>query len=408
MRDYLHLLRATGGLRESGLVSSAVLALTAIAFFRIALLPEFGRDLSMSTFQLGMLTTTFGIGRLVADLPGGHFADRFRAGSLMAVAAGGVALGSLILGLSGAPLWVYVAAFVLGISSATTNATGMTFFSTVGGPGHRGTSMAVFSAALLGGQALGPAVGGLLSAAGGWRLTMFVATAAASVTAIVLLTTQLKEPWPTAASQARLSPPGSRERTPLVYLAVLQGVSFAVFLTLGAVPQTLVPLIGAGDLGLGTAAIGLALGLGGLARFVGTFLGGWLSDRVSRKAALVPGLIGQAAGVALLALEPSLIAWLSAIIIMSLASFAVSVAATIVGDITEPGQVGARLGRFRFVGDLGLITGPLVVSALFEGVGRATAFGFVALVLMVAAFLSWRLFPDRLNGEVGDERKDPT
>ena len=372
MRDYLQLLRATGGLRESGLVSTAVLALTAIAFFRTALLPEFGRDLSMSTFQLGLLTTAFGIGRLAADLPGGHLADRIRARRLMAVSAGGVALGSLILGLAVVPIGAYVAAFVLGISSATTNATGMTFFSNVGGDGHRGTSMAVFSAALLGGQAVGPAVGGLLSSASGWRPTMFVATAAALAVATVLLVTQSNQPSQSAASPGHLYPPASREGTSPVSLAVLYSVSFAVFLTLGAVPQTLVPLIGADDLGLGTAAIGLALGVGGLARFAGTFLGGWLSDRISRKAALVPGLIGQAAGVALLALEPSLVAWLGAIVIMSLASFAVPVAATVLGDITEPGQIGARLGRFRFVGDLGLITGPLVVSALFEGVGRAT------------------------------------
>ena len=243
-------------------MSTAVLALTAIAFFRIALLPEFGRDLSMSTFQLGMLTTTFGIGRLAADLPGGHLADRIRARRLMAVSAGGVALGSLILGLSVVPLGAYVAAFVLGISSATTNATGMTFFSNVGGDGHRGTSMAVFSAALLGGQAVGPAVGGLLSSASGWRLTMFVATAAALAVAAVLLVTQSNQPSPSAASPGHLSPTASREGTTPVSLAVLYSVSFAVFLTLGAVPQTLVPLIGADDLGLGTAAIGLALGVG--------------------------------------------------------------------------------------------------------------------------------------------------
>ena len=408
MRDYLQLLRATGGLRESGLVSTAVLALTAIAFFRTALLPEFGRDLSMSTFQLGMLTTAFGIGRLAADLPGGHLADRIRARRLMAVSAGGVALGSLILGLAVVPLGAYVAALVLGISSATTNATGMTFFSNVGGDGHRGTSMAVFSAALLGGQAVGPAVGGLLSSASGWRPTMFVATAAALAVATVLLVTQSNQPSQSVASPGHLYPPASREGTTPVSLAVLYSVSFAVFLTLGAVPQTLVPLIGADDLGLGTAAIGLALGVGGLARFAGTFLGGWLSDRVSRKAALVPGLIGQAAGVALLALEPSLVAWLGAIVIMSLASFAVPVAATVLGDITEPGQIGARLGRFRFVGDLGLITGPLVVSALFEGVGRATAFGFVALVLTVTAVFSWRMLPDRHRGQYADHGGDST
>ena len=393
MRDYLERLRVSGGLREPSLVSAAVLTLTAIAFFRVALLPEFGRELSMSTFRLGMVTTVFAVGRLAADLPGGHFADRLSARRLMALSAGGVALGSLLLGLSLDVLLVYVASFVLGVSSATTNATGMTFFSNVGGTSHRGTSMAVFSAALLGGQALGPAVAGLLSSATGWRFAMYVGAGTAAVVAVVLIWTRSNPAVrATERPKGQVSSPEARERRS-TSLLVLQGVSFAVFLTLGAVPQTLVPLIGADELGLATAAIGLALGLGGLARFMGTILGGWLSDRISRKAALVPGLLGQAAGVALLAVEPTVAIWLGAIAIMSLASFAVPVAATILGDIVEPSQVGTHLGRFRFVGDLGLITGPLVVSALYEGVGRVPAFLFVAFVLTLSAVFSWRLLP---------------
>jgi MFS family permease len=155
-----------------------------------------------------------------------------------------------------------------------------------------------------------------------------------------------------------------------------------------------VPIIGADELGLGTATIGLALGLGGLARFVGTFIGGRLSDRVSRKAALVPGLLVQGSGVALLAIEPSVATWLAAIVVMSLASYAVSVAATVLGDITDPSRVGTQLGRFRFVGDLGLIAGPLLVTGLFEGLGRVVAFLFVAGVLSAAALLSWRFLPE--------------
>ena len=394
MRDYLHRLRVTRGLREPGLVSTAVLALTAIAFFRVALLPELGRDLSMSTFQLGAVTTVFAVGRLIADLPGGHFADRLRATSLIALSATGVALGSLLLGLSVATLTVYGAAFVLGVSSATTNATGMTFFSNVAEDGHRGTSMAVFSAALLGGQALGPAVAGLISAAGGWRLAMLVGAVGAAAMALVLLMTRPRQPAPYSVRPAGGSRSHDTKSPRLGSLVVLQSVSFAVFFTLGAVPQTLVPLIGADDLGLTTAAIGLALGLGGFARFVGAIVGGRLSDRVSRRAALVPGLLVQAAGVSLLALEPTVVTWLSAIVIMSLASFAVSVAATILGDITEPSRIGTQLGRFRFVGDTGLIAGPLVVSSLFEGWGRVPAFGLVALVLIVPAVLSWRFLPD--------------
>ena len=401
MRGYLHQLRVSGGLREPGLVSGAVLTLTAIAFFRVALLPELGRELAMTTFQLGLVTTIFAVGRLVADLPGGHFADRVRARSLIALSAVGVAAGSLVMGVSVAALTIYIGAFALGVSSSTTNATGMTFFSNVGGDSHRGTSMAVFSAALLGGQALGPAVAGVLASAGGWRLAMFVASAVATVTAVVLLLSKPGQSVLATAPRWGGEPdPVGAGRPHLVPVLVLQSVSFAVFLTLGAVPQTLVPLIGADDLGLGTAAIGLALGLGGIARFAGTIVGGILSDRVSRKAALVPGLMVQAAGVALLALEPSVASWLSAIVIMSLASFAVPVAATILGDITDSSRVGTQLGRFRFVGDLGLIAGPVVVSALFEAAGRTAAFAFVALVLVVPAVLAWRFLPDSLDRPV--------
>ena len=159
MRGYLHQLRVSGGLREPGLVSGAVLTLTAIAFFRVPLLPELGRELAMTTFQLGLVTTIFAVGRFVADLPGGHFADRVRARSLIALSAVGVAAGSLVMGMSVAALTIYIGAFALGVSSSTTNATGMTFFSNVGGDSHRGTSMAVFSAALLAGTgalAIGP------------------------------------------------------------------------------------------------------------------------------------------------------------------------------------------------------------------------------------------------------------
>jgi MFS family permease len=127
---------------------------------------------------------------------------------------------------------------------------------------------------------------------------------------------------------------------------------------------------------------------------VGTIVGGRLSDALSRKAALVPGLLVQAAGVALLALRPTVVIWVTAIVTMSLASFAIPVAATILGDISDPTRVGKQLGRFRFVGDIGLISGPLIVTAIFGSVGRVAAFLFVAGALAIAGILSWRLLPE--------------
>ncbi|MGH8871377.1 MAG: MFS transporter [Acidimicrobiia bacterium] len=395
MRDYLERLRATVGLVEPGMLAVAILLLTSLVFFRVALLPEFGRDLSMTTLQLGAVTTVFALGRLLADLPGGHLADRYPARGLLSVSAAGLGVASLVMGLSQSTLPLYAAAMLLGVASSTNNATGMTYFSNVGGTALRGTSMAVFSAGLLGGQALGPAAAGLIATAADWRFAMFVAASVGALVSVTLAFTSERraplpavEPSPTTADTIKGGGPS------LGSMLVLQGVSFASFLTLGAVAQTLVPVVGSDELGLSAAGLGLALGAGGLARFVGTLVGGRLSDLVSRKTALVPGLLVQAAGVGLLTFRPTPVLFVTAIVVMSLASFAIPVAATIVGDLAVPGGVGKQLGRFRFAGDLGLISGPLLVSGLYQQWGREVAFSAVAGILTLSALVSFRLLPE--------------
>lgn len=393
MREFREHLRSRAGLAGPSLVAGAVLTLTSLAFFRVALLPEFGAELAMSTVELGAVATVFGLGRLAADLPGGHLADRVGAVRLMVATGVGIAGGSLLLGTATVPWVVLAAALLLGLSSSVTNATGMTFFSTVAGTGFRGTSMALFSAGMLGGQALGPAVAGLLAGAWGWRTALLIGAGLALAVSIALMlgpTTGVTSP-PGPAKAMVGKEKAARPSRKVVF--ILQSVPFAVFLTLGSVFHTLVPVIGADDLGLGAAAIGLALGAGGLGRLAGTLVGGRISDRVSRKAALVPALALQGGGVALLALPPSVGSWLGAIVVMSLASFAVPVAATILGDLSDPGRIGARFGRFRFTGDVGLVVGPLAITAIYDGLGRVVAFLLVAGLLLAVAVAA-RSLPD--------------
>lgn len=395
MREYIATLRTQGALVGAGVVAGSVLVITALAFFRVTLLPAFGAELRMTTVQLGAVTTVFAVGRLIADLPGGHLADRIGALTLMAVSSFGVAASSLLFGLAPVAALVFVAAFVLGVSSSVTNATGMTYFSILGGAATRGTAMAVFSAGLLGGQALGPTAAGILASVWGWRTAMVAASVAAAVVGVALL----RRPRRHVTGEERGEPAAARPeaapaRPRLRHMVVLQSVSFAMFFTLGSIPQTLIPVIGASELGLGSAAIGIALGIGGATRLVGTLIGGRLADRVSRKAALVPGLVVQALGVALLALPHSVVSWLAAIVLMSLASFAISVAGTVLGDLTSRERVGRQMGRFRFVGDLGLIAGPLVVAWLYDAVDPVVAIGSVVALLLGVATLCRVLLPE--------------
>ncbi|MPZ54533.1 MAG: MFS transporter, partial [Acidimicrobiia bacterium] len=303
-------------------------------------------------------------------------------------------VGSLALGLAGSALPVYLAIFLLGLASATTNGTGMTYYSNVGGPGFRGTAMAVFSASLLGGQAIGPAVGGLIATVGDWRLAMYVAAGVASVLMVGMTLGTRANRSKTVTSTVDPPVPGSGGEIPWWVTALVHSVPFVVFMTLGSVPQTLVPIVGSDQLGLSAAGIGLGLGAGGLARFIGTIIGGRLSDLVSRKAVLVPGLLGQAIGVGILAFPLTLVSWVAAIVLMSLASYAVSVAATVVGDLADPSRVGTHLGRFRFWGDIGLVVGPITISAIYERAGSSAAFLVVAGLLTAVGLACLKLLPE--------------
>ncbi|GIU93133.1 MAG: hypothetical protein KatS3mg011_2039 [Acidimicrobiia bacterium] len=81
-----------------------------------------------------------------------------------------------------------------------------------------------------------------------------------------------------------------------------------------------------------------------------------------------------------------------AIVLMSLASVAVAVAATVLGDLSPPDRVGTNLGRFRFFGDLGFILGPVMVTGIYETGGRAAASLLVAgLLVGVGAAAAWLL-----------------
>ena len=371
------------------LPGGVVLAVGVASFMRAPLLPEIGRDLKVGAADLALITTEFAIGRLLMDLPAGRLADRLPPGPALAGTGLGVAISAAILGTAQSLAQAMLGVFFLGVASSLTNTTGMTLFATSAPAARRGAAMAGFSMALMTGQTLGPAVGGLIAGIGGWRAAQAVAAAIGIGVMIVCLTVRAGRERPVemrteaADGEPVLSP---------TQAAVLAAVPFAVFFTLGALPQTLLPVIGADDLALSASAIGLALGAGGIIRFGGSALAGAISDRVSRKAALVPSLLIMAGAVALLAAEPTLASWLAAIALLSLASSGIAVAATIIADNVPAGTVGRRLGAFRFTGDFGLLAGPALTGLLYQHSGRPAAMlvtaGLLAAVALATAVLA--------------------
>lgn len=359
-------------------MGAGLFIITSIAFLRAPLLPAVGRDLGLSALGLGGLGSVFALGRLTADFPAGAITDRSRPGSMMAVAAALVAGGSLLFGLAPVAVVAFVASFALGVGSTWTLTGSMAFFARAPRL-QRGASLAFFAAALLVGQAIGPALGGVLGTIWDWRVAMVVS--ALIVAGVIPFFMRHPGTAPVRAPVSTEESPGSP--IPRRILAVIYMLPIVQFSIGAAIIQTLVPIVGDDELGMGAATVGIAIGIGGLARLVGAVTSGRVSDSVGRRWALIPGLVLQTVGLALFAVLGGAVAWWATIIAVTLGSVAVNVGTTILADLSEGKGLGRQLGAFRFAGDLGLMVTPLLAGALYEASGRTAA--TIPLLVVTAA-----------------------
>jgi MFS family permease len=194
---------------------------------------------------------------------------------------------------------------------------------------------------------------------------------------------------------------GDGDPIPGRVLGVLYLLPVVQFSIGAAIIQTLVPIVGDDELGLGAAAVGVAIGIGGVARLIGAIVSGRISDRVGRKWAMIPGLVLQTAGLALFTTMGGLVAWWLAILALTLGSVSVNVGTTILADLSERGRLGRQLGAFRFAGDLGLMVFPILSGALYEVGGRLLG-ALPLLVLTAAATVgSMVILPETLRTDRG-------
>lgn len=394
-------------------VATIVFAVAVAAFSRIPLLPEIGGELSLTAGEIGLLTTAFGLGRLCTDLPAGRLADAVAptvgltgAGVLLALACG-------LLAVAGSLGEALVASALIGCASALTNTTGMYVFATAADARRRGASMAIYVTALMSGQMAGPALGGAIGSLAGWRPAVWVSAAIGVGVAV-----GAGSLWWRAGSLPRAGA-GPRSTTGLPdqpaaggralrrELFALALAPFATFFGMAGLTQTLIPLIGDGELEFSASTIGLAIGAGAALRFASAWVAGIASDRLSRRVVLVPSLVLMAAGGAVLAVASNVVTWSASILLVALGSSGISVAAAAVADRVPAQDLGRELGLFRLVGDLGLVIGPIVTGFIYQAsgprlAGLATTAVFAAAAVAAAAWVTEARRPQRAEdtGEI--------
>ena len=166
------------------------------------------------------------------------------------------------------------------------------------------------------------------------------------------------------------------------FSAVARGPIFADMLHLYAAFTYSLDARGIGILATSASLLGLPI----------SFLAGWLMDRFGRKATMVPGFIGVTIMMLLLAVTAVLhlslqwyvAAFLAGVAVQSLTGGSIQ---TIGADVAPPQARGMFLGLWRFTGQVGQTTSPIVFAFLASALGYGSSFVFIAAAAATTALL---------------------
>ena len=164
------------------------------------------------------------------------------------------------------------------------------------------------------------------------------------------------------------------------------------------------PALGSGTARLDAAQVGTIVTAGAILDVSMFIPAGMLMDRFGRKVAAVPSFALMALGIGLIPFTRDFLTLLLVAMLIGLGNgLGSGLMMTLGADLAPPGATGEFLGVWRLIGDVGAVTGPLLVGAV------AAAFGLSggAWVLSVAGWLAvftWPGWSGRHGSPVGRTR----
>ena len=246
-------------------------------------------DMGLSDAQLGLLSGfSFALIYVTAGIPIAYWADRGNRKNIVSLALFVWSGMTALSGLAQNYTHLLLARIGVGLGEAGGSPPSHSIISDYYPPEKRGTAMSIYSAGLYFGILLGYVIGGAVADALGWRVT-FMLVGLPGVAFALILAALVREP-----SRGRWDEPGANSYKPtlketlgtlagyrsFVLLAAATGVSnIAGYGSANFSPSLYLRVH---DLSLTEVGLLLALA-GGLSGMIGTFLGGWLGDRLGKR-----------------------------------------------------------------------------------------------------------------------------
>jgi MFS family permease len=254
------------------------------------------------------------------------------------------------------------------------------------------------------GRLTGPVLGGFIAASFGPRAS-FIAYGVLALLALIptIVFGRTKHP-PDTVVKVKEQKTSMTIREIVMPRLVYFGLALFAGLTRGPVQADLLHLYAAFAYHLDPQEIGYLATAGAVLSWPTGFVAGWMMDRFGRKRTMVPGFVGVAIAMTALGASAFLhlsLTWYVALFLLGVLMQALTGGSiqTVGADVAPPQARGAFLGLWRFTGQGGATTGPIVFAMLAAQLNYGMAFIFTAACASAVAFL--------LIGYVPETREEP-
>ncbi len=376
------------------IVFASVLARLSYQMARSPVLPTFAADLGASPEFIGIIVAASTVTGIFFKLPSGALSDVFGRKRVMVLGALFFAVPPFFYPFVQEPWSLLALRFAHGFATAIFAPVAAAYVASLGETG-RGARFGWFASASDLGATAGPMVGGfVLYFTMSYSLT-FLLVGALGVLALLLVIRlpDVDRPVPAATTfgtRAAEFRQGLAEvlRTPPIFVA--GGIEAVMYIGYGAFLGFL-PIY-ARNVGLNYAEIAIVLGAQLSFAMVAKPISGTLSDRIGRIPVIVIGLLFCAAALPLVFRSESLAAFVLAAPLLGLGVGAVTpVTNALTADVASARGLGAAMGVFGTVLDIGEAAGPMLAGFLIGGLGYAATFdvlaGMTALVAVAVLAL---------------------
>lgn len=361
-------------------------------------LPLLANKFGVGAAAIGLTLTTFGLARLVLNIPMGIAADRYGRRFLLVSGPLIAAIGMFGSGFSGTLMEMLAWRFVAGAGSAIYATGAQIYTADISTPATRARYLGTNQSMVLLGLSLGPGVGGF--AAEWWGLgAPFYIVGVASLIAMAYAYFRIPETRHLQAEAPKAAPTRAGEKPPRgAWLQLLLSRDFAlisminagIFFTRTGGRQTIMPLLGATAIGLSSATLGSIFSLMALINVFLVVPSSYIADRLGRKWSIIPS--GILVGVSLFMIGGAQSYWMffAGAMLQAVSSALSGPAPTAYAvDISPASARGISLGMFRSAGDFGFMVGPPVIGLIadYASYGWAMSVNGVLMIVTSLVFL---------------------